>query len=216
MMDGNLDPKSRRFAPKEVRKQQLIDATLEVISEKGVSGTTTSQVTSRAGLSAGLISLHFKTKDNLLRSTLEYLAVELAERWQEVQTDETLTSEEKLWGIISASFAPDICTHVKVRVWFAFFGEAEYRGFYREMVEKFDTERADAIADVLVELGQSPDEALGTVQTIEGVADGLWLSLMLYPDWIDIETCKIRVWNLLNKYFPDRFALSAQPDAVTP
>lgn len=213
-MDGNTDLRLRRFAPKEVRKQQLIEATLEVISEKGLSGTTTSQVTGRAGLSAGIISLHFETKDNLLKATLGHLASELAERWQDVNADETLTSAQKLWGIMSASFAPEICTDAKVRVWFAYFGEAQYRGIYREIVEAFDTERGEALSALLVELGQSPDEAASTVQIIESAADGLWLSMMLYPDWADIKISKTRLWTLLNKYLPDQFPLAEMPAAI--
>lgn len=213
-MDGNTELKSRRFAPKEVRKQQLIDATLAVIAEKGVSGTTTAQVTGKAGLSAGIISLHFENKDNLLKATLEYLAAELQERWQAVNDDSSLSVEQKLWGIISASFHPDICSYEKIRVWFAFFGEAQYRAFYREMVETFDTERGNAITALLVQLGLDQDRAEGTTQTIESLADGLWLSMMLYPHWVDIGQSQQRLWELLCLHFPDRFSLAAMPAAV--
>ena len=39
------------------RKQELIDATMSVISEFGLSNTTVSKVTQKAGLSAGIINL---------------------------------------------------------------------------------------------------------------------------------------------------------------
>lgn len=213
-MDGNTDLKSRRFAPKEVRKQQLIEATLAVIANKGVSGTTTAQVTGMAGLSAGIISLHFDNKDNLLKATLEYLAMELQEKWQAVSVDDSLNVEQKLWGIIASSFHPDICSYEKIRVWFAFFGEAEYRDFYREMVDSFDTERENAVAELLMELGQTEDQAKATTQTIESLADGLWLTMMLYPNWLDRDGSKQRMWELLCLHFPDRFRIDSNPHAV--
>ncbi|MEM6305349.1 MAG: TetR family transcriptional regulator C-terminal domain-containing protein [Pseudomonadota bacterium] len=213
-MDGNTDLKSRRFAPKEVRKQQLIDATIAVIAEKGVSGTTTAQVTGKAGLSAGIISLHFENKDNLLKATLEYLAEELQDKWQAVDADPALSAEQKLWGIIAAGFHPDICSYEKIRVWFAFFGEAEYRAFYREMVDRFDTEREDALTKLLVELGQSQDQAKATTQTIESLADGLWLTMMLYPHWLDRDASEQRIWDLLCLHFPDLFHPDGRPKGL--
>lgn len=214
MMDGDIDLRARRFAPKEVRKQQLIDATRSVIAEKGVSGTTTAQVTGKAGLSAGIISLHFENKDNLLRATLEFLAMELQEKWQAVNADDSLTTEQKLWGIIAASFHPDICSYEKIRVWFAFFGEAEYRAFYREMVDSFDTERENALAELLIQLGQSEDQAKATTQTIESLADGLWLTMMLYPNWLNRDQSEQRLWDLLCLHFPDRFFNESRPQAA--
>lgn len=204
-MAGNTEITSRRFAPKEVRKQQLIDATLVAIAKHGVSGTTTTLVTQKAGLSAGIVNLHFENKDNLLKATLEHLATELRDHWQAVYVDEALQPADKLWGIIEACFHPEVCTLDKVRVWFAFFGEAPYRAFYREMVSRFDDERGDAITSLLVQLGQSQDAAAHTSEAIECLADGLWLNMMLYPEWLDLDSSRAQMWNLLCLHFPEEF-----------
>ena len=100
--------KTRRTAPKEVRRQQLIDATIETIAETGISGTTMAAVTGRAGLSMGIVSLHFESKENLLKSTLRHLAVELRDKWREVEQKADLTPAERLWGIVEANFDPDM------------------------------------------------------------------------------------------------------------
>ena len=214
-MDGSAEVKTRRTAPKEVRRQQRIDATISAIAEKGISGTTMAEVTGRAGLSLGIVSLHFENKDNLLKSPLKHLAQELRDKWGLVQDNPDLGPAEKLWGILEANFHPDICTFDKVRVWFAFFGEAQYRAFYREMVDEFDTERAVAIETLLKELadadGRSDFDAFGTTQTIESLADGLWLGMMLYPEWMPLDDAKARLWALLSEHFPTRFAPGALP-----
>lgn len=212
MMDANTVTTSRRFAPKEVRKQQLIDATLEVIAEKGVSGTTTTLVTKKAGLSAGIVNLHFENKDNLLKATLEHLATELRDCWQAVYEDDKLQPADKLWGIIQACFDPDVCTIDKIRVWFAFFGEAPYRAFYREMVSRFDDERGDAMTALIIQLGQSEGAAERTSEAAECLADGLWLNMMLYPEWYDRESSRAQIWHFLFLHFPDQFS-GPVPDA---
>ena len=66
--------KTRRTAPRETRRRQLIDATMKCIARKGMGSTTLGDVASEAGLSQGIVNLHFESKDNLLKETLAALA----------------------------------------------------------------------------------------------------------------------------------------------
>ena len=61
---------SRRTATRAARRQQLIDATMKCIARKGIGSTTLADVAREAGLSQGIVNLHFRTKDNLLNETL--------------------------------------------------------------------------------------------------------------------------------------------------
>ena len=90
------DLRARRFAPKEVRRQQLIEATLEVIAEKGVSGTTLAEVARTASLSVGTVNLHFDSKENLLKSTLQYLSEELQSTWSAIHQNSTLSADSPI------------------------------------------------------------------------------------------------------------------------
>ena len=47
--------KNRRALPKEVRKEQLIQATIKCIAKHGLSGVTMARVTQEAGLSLGIV-----------------------------------------------------------------------------------------------------------------------------------------------------------------
>ena len=188
----------------------MIDAAMEVIAENGLSGATTAEVTRRAGLSVGLVNHHFESKDNLLVSVLCYLAEELRERWVEIQNDSSLSAAEKLEAIVEALFHPELCTPTKIAVWFAFFGDAGYREAYRETVERYDTERGHAIEDLCralkVEGGYPEIEPLAVTQSVEGLADGLWLNLMLYPGWLTPRDAKARVMDLIAHQFPKHFS----------
>ncbi|MGF1444824.1 MAG: TetR family transcriptional regulator C-terminal domain-containing protein [Pikeienuella sp.] len=208
-MDGTTKLRTRRTAPKAVRRKQLIDATIDAIAELGVSRTTMAEITGRAGLSMGIVNLHFENKDNLLKSTLVHLSEELRDHWTEFQTAQGLGPAEKVWGIISANFHADVATRNKMRAWFAFFGEARYRAFYREMVADFDNERAEALETSLAQLKQDGAQIdfapAALTQSIESMADGLWLSMILYPDWVSVDDARQRLWELLSNHFPARF-----------
>jgi TetR/AcrR family transcriptional repressor of bet genes len=65
---------TRRTASREKRRRQLIDATMKCIARKGMSSTSIGDVAKEAGLSQGIVNLHFKSKENLLTETLRHLA----------------------------------------------------------------------------------------------------------------------------------------------
>lgn len=214
-MDRQDNLRQRRFAPKEVRRQQLIEATLESLAEKGISGTTMAAVTGRAGLSIGIVSLHFKSKDNLLTATLRYLSEEIRNAWVNIHSNTALSPSERLRGILAASFDPDISSHTKIAVWFAFFGEAKYRQVYRDMVEDFDDERTDAIEDLCAQIvqdgGYSDVDPEGLAIALECLSDGLWLNMILYPDWLTPIAAETQVMDFLARNFPKHFALASRP-----
>ena len=64
---------ARRTASRAKRRQQLIDATMKCIARKGMGGTTLADVAREAGLSQGIVNLHFKSKENLLISICDEL-----------------------------------------------------------------------------------------------------------------------------------------------
>lgn len=55
----------------EERRQRIIEAALELFSQKGFRGTTTKQIAEAAGCSEAMIFKHFATKDALYSAILE-------------------------------------------------------------------------------------------------------------------------------------------------
>ncbi len=59
-----------RKEQKEVRRTQIIQATLDLFVERGYYGTKTSQISRRAGISEGLLFHYFPTKEILLEELI--------------------------------------------------------------------------------------------------------------------------------------------------
>jgi AcrR family transcriptional regulator len=57
-----------------VMRQRLLDATVECLVERGWSGTSTTLVSQRAGVSRGAQLHHFPTKDALVLAAVEHLS----------------------------------------------------------------------------------------------------------------------------------------------
>jgi TetR/AcrR family transcriptional regulator, transcriptional repressor of bet genes len=199
----------RRTAPRDERVRELIAAAMEVIAAKGLTGTTTAAVTARAGLSAGIVSLHFGSKEGLLVATLESLANEHRAKWVTAQGAAGVGAKERLWAVIAAHFHPDICTRTKIAVWFAFFGERRYRETYREIVAQLDLERTAVVEaacrEIVAEGGYAAVDPALVALSIENLADGLWLDLLLYPGRVTLERARAQMQALLAVHFPLHF-----------
>ena len=71
-----------RTAPKQARRLQLIQATIDSIGKHGISGTTMKTVTGIAGLSMGIVNFHFENKDTLFQETLKFMGEEHRDQWR--------------------------------------------------------------------------------------------------------------------------------------
>jgi TetR/AcrR family transcriptional repressor of bet genes len=214
MIATRIDTKSRskskrRTAPKEVRRLQLIEATVDCIAERGISGTTMAAVTGRAGLSMGIVSLHFESKDNLLNATLTHLSQEVRSTWAGLMKDDMLAPAERLWAVAMSSFDTRIFNPTKISVWFAYFGEAQYRVLYRKIVESFDDERTDVLAGLCENLSVDntgdPIDVASIAGAIESFGDGLWLNAILYPENFTRDYCISQMATFLRATFPAHF-----------
>ncbi|MEX5578229.1 transcriptional regulator BetI [Pseudophaeobacter sp. A-200-2] len=208
-MVSTFPQKKPRTAAPEVRRKQLIEATITCIARKGISGTTLNAIAKEAGLSLGLANFHFKSKDALLSETLRHLAAEHRDMWlRDVQRGD-LSDAEKLRSIVSSQFHPRICSRKKLSVWFAFFGEASHRKAYRLNSSQIDMERQDLCAELcgnIISKGEYVDtDADQVAQTLEGLFDGLWLNMLMYPAKFTRDTAERQVMDYLRLVFPKHF-----------
>lgn len=208
-MPRTKSEKKSRTAPPEARRRQLIDATITSISRKGISGTTLTTVTREAGLSLGLVNFHFKSKDALLAATLTFLAEEHRALWMRELTRSDLAPADKLRALIDAQFHPRICNRKKLSVWFAFFGEATHRKSYRAITSEIDMERQEVCTELCGEIiregGYGADTAEGVALTLEGLFDGLWLNILMYPAKFTRADAHDQVLSYLALAFPRHF-----------
>jgi AcrR family transcriptional regulator len=60
----------RRSAVEPVRRAQIVDAAITVVAEEGYARASMARIAQRAGLSKGLLSYHFRNKDDLLEQAM--------------------------------------------------------------------------------------------------------------------------------------------------
>jgi TetR/AcrR family transcriptional repressor of bet genes len=175
----------KRTAPKEERQQQLIQATIRSVASLGLSDTTMASVCREAGLSQGIINLHFQSKERLLIETLTYIAEEYRDSWETAMRKVDGGPAEKLAALVAVDFKPPVCDRNKLAVWFAFWGESKSRPVYRKICAERDIayrKEMVAVCADLIEQGGYPGVIAETVAAcLSTMTSGCWLDMLTNP-----------------------------------
>ena len=99
------------------RRKLLIDATITAIAEFGLSKLTLAKIGSIAGLTAGTVNFHFKSKESLLLETLNFVSEEFDQSIAKALEKTGSKPSKRLGAIINASLDPEITEHRKMAVW---------------------------------------------------------------------------------------------------
>ena len=202
-------PKFRRAAP-AVRREALIEATLQCLKKYGHDGASVRRISAAAGVSIGLINHHFPSSAGLIAETYETLARTLTEELR-AQVDNTKAKpRDRLSVFFRASFAPELLDPQLFNVWVVFWSMVAHSpeiravhdktyGQYRAILEKLLAQLADS--------GAAPPLKLRPAAiALSAVLDGLWVELSLSADTFKpreaIAICEDWVDALCNGAFP--------------
>jgi TetR/AcrR family transcriptional repressor of bet genes len=200
----------RRSASKEERRRQLIKSTIKCIARNGLSATTMADVTSEAGLSLGIVNLHFQSKEKLLVETLRSVAEEYKTGWDLILEEPHSTPEEKILALISHDFSKAIAHRNKLAVWFAFWGEVKSRPTYQRICNESDQQTNASMRGLCEALissgGYNRIEADLVATGYTALADGLWLDLLVTPRDVSREKAIAICHNYFRSFFPQHFS----------
>lgn len=198
-----------RTASREVRRRQLINATMKCIARKGMGSTTLGDVAREAGLSQGIVNLHFESKDNLLRETLGALVNEYSDQFEKTLERSGPHSADKLLALMELDLRPSICDRRKLAVWFAFWGEVKSRPTYQRMCDERDSYYDDVVRglcqDLIVDGDYQGIDSAAVARALMSITSGLWLSCLISPQTWDRRKAMAAVMTYLCSVFPRHF-----------
>lgn len=198
-----------RSATRELRRQQLIEATIDAIAKRGFADTTMADVAAGAGLSQGIVNFHFRSKEELLVETLSFLNEEYRGVWRKALAGAGAGLADRLWAVLAADFDRRVCSRKKIAVWHAFYGEAKARPTYQKICGARDDERCGVMVEIIeamiAEAGYGGLDAEALALLLTAMTDGLWLDFHLSAGRIDRETACRRTWMVLARLLPGHF-----------
>jgi len=202
-------PRKSRTEPKEKRRLQLIQATIRSIASHSLSETTVSTVSREAGLSRGIINLHFKSKEKLLLETLIHVVDEYKMLWENALKNAGEDSAERLASLVNVDFHRSVCDRNKLAVWFAFWSECRSRPTYRKLCaerdREYDATMCRLCTEIILEgeyIGIDPEMA---ARGLAALTEGLWLDMLVSPRKMSRKKALMISMAYLSHLFPQHF-----------
>lgn len=199
----------KREKNKELRRTQLIRATIRSVARRGFAETTMADVTREAGLSLGLVNLHFKSKDKLMEETLRHLSEEYESACFAAMASAGPTAADKLRALVDLDFSPKVCDRRKLAVWFAFWGETRSRPTYQQICARNDRRYEKIVTDLCQEIielgGYTGIDATIVANGLSGLVNGLWLDMLMTPDDMPAGNARNIAYFFLAQAFPQHF-----------
>ena len=198
-----------------MRREQLIDATIRSIARHGLAYTTIATVARAAGLSQGIVNLHFRSKERLLAETLRFLADEYRNACARAAPAAGQSPVSGLTAMVELDFSPEICDRDKLAVWFAFWGERKFRPTYRRLCAARDQSYDDMVRMMCRELiesgGYSGLDPELVADGLSALTDGLWLDLLVRPGTMGRDKARRITLAYLADAFPRHFRRPPPP-----
>ena len=180
MMKALVNKKSSEQASEteiSVNHQKLIDATIETIAKRGLADTTIAHVAKRAKVSQGYANFRFKSKDNLLISSLQYLSDEYKKSWQKIFEEKNIDPIDRIIRIIQNDFSSKIANRNKISVWIAFYSEVKFRPSYLAICQRQDEIYSQQMEKLVSEINKIANQKEFTPkevsETYHSMVDGL-------------------------------------------
>jgi AcrR family transcriptional regulator len=182
-------PEVKRKASVDERRIEILEATCDVVIERGFAGTRVKDVADRLGVSTGLIHYHFESKDQLFAEAFRHAASADIEKLREaVQAGDTPL--EKLDRALAYSTPTE--AEPTMMLWIDSWGESLRSPQLRKISQELDDQVTDVVEDVIrvgIEAGtwvcKDPE---ATAWRLTALLDGLGVQVTVHDDLLARET----------------------------
>lgn len=204
------DRPTARDLGKERHRLKLIEATADAIHQHGLAAVSISRILEHAGLSRGMVNLHFTSKSRLLLEVARHFSDAYADHWQAAMERAGPRPEDRLTAIIEADFDPAVLNRRTMAVWFAFRGEAHSTPDYMPFIDSREDRMDEALSTICHELcagGAYPDiNPKLAAQAFIVALEGLWTDFHLHPDRFNRTHARDLVLHMARAFFPHHFS----------
>jgi TetR/AcrR family transcriptional regulator, transcriptional repressor of bet genes len=178
------DRRPYRREPEEKRREQLMQAALDLIAEGGPQAATVRQIAERAGVTPGLIRHYFRSKEELTRAAYSFLMDGMTLRSADELTLAPAEPRARLAAFIAASMHPPVLDAQAVAHWAGFLHDIQRDEAMREVHRVSYLRYRDTLQELIAALPRSRDAACLQKDAIacNAVIDGLWMEGSILTD----------------------------------
>jgi len=206
-----------RIDIRDIRREQLVKATIGSIALRGFAKTTLSQVASHAHLSHGIVNFYFKSKDDLLIATLQHMFNEYDAYSVAAVERAGQSPVSRLTALVDVDFDPAVVNREKVTVWYAFWGETRWRKDFLKLCSSWSNnyfERVRGVVQNVIDFGGYSRLDAGVIaRGLVAMLDGLWLDVLINGD-TSVPAARLSIQSYLAGIFPNEFGQKQRRSSV--
>ena len=184
-----------KLGMEEIRRRQLIEATIASIHEFGIAESSLSRISAKAGVSTGIVHHYFEDKAELLESTLRQLGANLR-RAVAHRLSAARTPIERLLAVIDGNIGTEQFTPEAVSAWLAFWAQVPTNPRLARVQTIIISRLRDNLVHALKLMGRK--DAVEIASVTEALIDGLWLRAALAEHGPDSKRARRLVLDYLN------------------
>lgn len=183
----------------DIRKPQLVQATMTVIDRVGLHSASIALISKEAGVSTGIINHYFGGKHGLLEETmreiLRQLSVTITNALKELPVN---AHQQRINAIINGNFEGYQAENKVAKTWLAFWSYSMHDAQLKRL-QRVNEKRL--ISHLLIELKAllEPEHAEMVAHGIASLIDGIWLRGTLNPEGIDANKARAIINDYLDK-----------------
>ncbi len=169
----------------ELRKANLIEATLVCLKRHGFQGASIRKICAEAGVSVGLINHHYSGKDELVAEAYMAITGRVMGMLREAMDQAAPSARARLSAFFRGSFSAELLDPQLLDAWLAFWGAVKTAEAINQVHEHSYGEYRAVLRKVLCELAEEEgwadfDADLAAI-SLSALLDGLWLESGLNP-----------------------------------
>ncbi len=202
----------KREQNREQNRLALIEAVLDSVAEKGISETSVSEIIQRAGLSRGMIHLHFGGKDNLVQAAGHHSSQEYYDGLEDLLAQAGDSPQERIEMIVRGDLGERVLNQRNVSIWYAFRGEARNRSAIAAFSDTRDARLRNMVLSAFTRIARDmnmtdAEAARDATHGLLALLEGMWTDYLLHPDRFDRDEAMRITFRFLAAMFPSYFTL---------
>ncbi|GLQ75310.1 transcriptional regulator BetI [Vibrio penaeicida] len=183
----------------EIRKPQLVQATMTVIDRVGLHAASISLISKEAGVSSGIINHYFGGKHGLLKETmkeiLRQLSSTITEQLSQLPKD---AHQQRINAIIDGNFVGYQAENKVAKTWLAFWSYSVHDPELKRL-QRVNEKRLLSHLKIELKALFEKEQAEIIAHGIAALIDGVWLRGTLNPKGIDAEKARLIINDYLDK-----------------
>ena len=202
---------NKRSQLREKNRQALVEATLDCVAELGIARTSVSEIIAKAGLSRGMIHLHFENKEKLIEAAAARANEIYYGQLEALLSQAGPSPQETIDAIIRSDLSEQVLNRRYVSIWYAFRGEAREREAFKRHSDTRDERLRNLAFQAFLPMlraegANDPSQvARDATHGLLAMLEGMWTDYLLHPQAFDRSAaCRI-VFRYVAALLPSHF-----------